>query len=172
MKFYFALKAGMGMRLTTLCYVEKNGCYLMMHRIKKNHDENQGKWIGIGGHLEENESPEECIVREAMEETGLRIHSLKLRGILTFILPEWGNELTFLFTAEAEGEVPDSCAEGVLKWIPKEEVLSLNLWEGDRCFLPLLQSRRDCFLMKLIYAEGGKLLSCNLDGSTILEHSP
>ena len=79
------------MRLTTLCYIEREGCYLMLHRIRKDQDENAGKWIGIGGHLEEDESPEECIRREAREETGLELSDLRLRGILTFILPDWGN---------------------------------------------------------------------------------
>ena len=87
------------MRLTTLCYVEHNGCYLMLHRIKKDQDENAGKWIGVGGHMEAGESPEECVRREVWEETGLSLSNLQLRGILTFILPAWGNELTFLFTA-------------------------------------------------------------------------
>lgn len=151
------------MRLTTLCYVERDGCYLMLHRIKKAQDENAGKWIGIGGHLEENESPEECVRREALEETGLRLTHLTLRGILTFILPDWGNELTFLYTARAEGAPKRECAEGVLRWVPVEEVPRLPLWEGDRVFLPLLRERRECFSLKLVYAAGGKLLRYELD---------
>ena len=151
------------MRLTTLCYVERDGCYLMLHRIKKAQDENAGKWIGIGGHLEENESPEECVHREALEETGLRLTHLTLRGILTFILPDWGNELTFLYTARAEGAPKRECAEGVLRWVPVEEVPRLPLWEGDRVFLPLLRERRECFSLKLVYAAGGKLLRYELD---------
>lgn len=155
------------MRLTTLCYIENDGCYLMMHRIKKDQDENAGKWIGIGGHMEENESPEECIRREAMEETGLSLRELRLRGLITFILPDWGNEMTFLYTARADsGELPE-CAEGLLRWIPLAEIPSLPLWEGDRIFLPLLQSRQDCFSVKLIYAPGGKLSGCILDGKEI-----
>ena len=152
------------MRLTTLCYVERDGCYLMLHRTKKNQDENAGKWIGIGGHLEENESPEECMLREAREEAGMELKNLRLRGILTFILPDWGNELTFLYTAETDDAKLPECREGVLQWVPVEEVMSLNLWEGDRVFLPLLISRQDCFSLKLIYAPGGALIGYALDG--------
>ena len=151
------------MRLTTLCYIRRNNCYLMLHRVRKDQYENAGKWIGIGGHLEENESPEECIRREAREETGLELSGLRLRGILTFILPDWGNELTFLYTAHADaGELTD-CPEGVLEWIPAEKVLDLPLWEGDRVFLPLLQERQDCFSLKLNYASGGRLISYQLE---------
>ena len=155
------------MRLTTLCYIEKDGCYLMLHRIKKAQDENQGKWIGIGGHLEENESPEECVLREAKEETGLTLTGLRLRGIITFILPDWGNELTFLYTADAEEEALPECPEGVLKWAPVQDVPNLQLWEGDRVFLPLLQSREDCFSLKLIYQAGGELVGWTLDGEEV-----
>lgn len=145
------------MRLTTLCYIQRDGCYLMLHRTKKQQDENAGKWIGIGGHIEENEAPEECIRREAMEETGLQLLDLRLRGILTFILPDWGNEMTFLYTASANDASLPECPEGVLAWVPIEQVLSLPLWEGDRAFLPLLQARSSCFSMKLVYETGGKL---------------
>ena len=141
------------MKLTTLCYVEYNGCYLMMHRVKKQLDENENKWIGIGGHLEENESPDECVRREALEETGLVLKDLQLRGILTFILPKWGNELTFLYTASVDSPRFEESNEGVLKWIPIDQIQDLNLWPGDRAFLPLLRTRQDCFSMKLIYDE-------------------
>ena len=141
------------MKLTTLCYVEYNGCYLMMHRVKKQLDENENKWIGIGGHLEENESPDECVRREALEETGLVLKDLKLRGILTFILPKWGNELTFLYTASADSPRFEESNEGVLQWVPIDQIQDLNLWPGDRAFLPLLRTRQDCFSMKLIYDE-------------------
>ncbi len=150
------------MRLTTLCYIEHNGCYLMLNRNKKANDENAGKWIGVGGHMEENESPEECALREIKEETGLTVKDLRLRGILTFILPDWGNELTFLYTARAETEEVTPCAEGTLAWIPIEIISGLPLWEGDRVFLPLLQSRQDCFSLKLIYAPGGALVDDSL----------
>ncbi len=150
------------MRLTTLCYIEHNGCYLMLNRNKKTNDENAGKWIGVGGHMEENESPEECALREIKEETGLTVTDLRLRGILTFILPDWGNELTFLYTARTDSDEITACAEGTLAWIPMEKISGLPLWEGDRVFLPLLQSRQDCFSLKLIYAPGGALVDDRL----------
>ena len=151
------------MRLTTLCYIERDQCWLMMHRVKKEEDENAGKWIGIGGHLEENESPEECIRREALEETGMNLTSLKLRGIITFILPDWGNELTFLYTAQTDTVEFKECSEGVLKWIPITEVMDLPLWEGDRIFLPLLLTREDVFSLKLNYEPGGRLSSWTIE---------
>ena len=151
------------MRLTTLCYIERDQCWLMMHRVKKEEDENAGKWIGIGGHLEENESPEECIRREALEEAGTNLTGLKLRGIITFILPDWGNELTFLYTAQTDAAELKECSEGVLKWIPIENVMDLPLWEGDRIFLPLLQTREDVFSLKLNYEPGGRLSSWTIE---------
>ena len=155
------------MRITTLCYVERGGCWLMLHRVKKDHDENAGKWIGIGGHLEGDESPEECVCREALEETGLTLTSLRLRGVITFILPDWGNELTFLYTAGAEGEIRPECAEGVLEWVPVDNVPGLPLWEGDRVFLPLITGDRAVFSLKLIFAPGGALKEAVLDGERI-----
>ena len=152
------------MRITTLCYVERAGRLLMLHRVKKDHDENAGKWIGIGGHLEGDESPEECVRREALEETGLRLTGLHLRGVITFILPDWGNELTFLYTAGAEGEPPAECPEGVLKWVSVSDVPGLPLWEGDRVFLPLIARERPVFSLKLVYAPGGALKEAVLDG--------
>ena len=148
------------MRMTTLCYIEKDGSYLMMHRVKKDQDENAGKWIGIGGHMKEDETPEECVRREIIEETGLTVDNMKLSGILTFILPAWGNELTFLYTASTKEEISRECPEGVLKWIPVDEVMDLPLWKGDRTFLPLLKEEKDCFSMKLVYDEEGHLLHC------------
>ena len=151
------------MRLTTLCYVERNGCWLMMHRTKKDQDENAGKWIGLGGHLESGESPEECVRREISEEAGIQIDDLRLRGIITFILPDWGDELTFLYTARTDRTELPECAEGELRWIPVDEVMSLPLWEGDRVFLPLLCTRESCFSVKLIYAAGGKLIESRIE---------
>ncbi|MBR3019258.1 MAG: 8-oxo-dGTP diphosphatase [Clostridia bacterium] len=152
------------MRLTTLCYIQREGQYLMLHRVKKARDENAGKWIGIGGHLESGESPEECVLREIREETGLQVTGLRLRGILTFILPDWGDELTFLYTAHTDETQLPPCAEGVLQWVPAEQVAHLPLWEGDRIFLPLLRTRTDCFSLKLIYEAGGRLAGYRLDG--------
>lgn len=153
------------MRLTTLCYVERNHCWLMMHRTRKQQDENAGKWIGLGGHLEADESPEECVRREIAEEAGIRVTDLRLRGIITFILPDWGNELTFLYTARTDDDVSGACSEGELEWVPVDDVPSLSLWEGDRVFLPLLRTREDCFSLKLVYAPGGKLLRSELEES-------
>ena len=153
------------MRLTTLCYPENDGRWLMMHRVKKDVDENAGKWIGLGGHLQENETPEECVRREVREEAGLELRNLCLRGILTFILPDWGNELTFLYTAEADDIPLPECAEGILQWVPVSQVMDLPLWEGDRVFLPLLQSGHPFFSMKLVYAPGGALLETQMEES-------
>ena len=153
------------MRITTLCYAENGGRWLMMHRTKKDADENAGKWIGLGGHLQEDETPEECIRREVREEAGLELRNLRLRGILTFILPDWGNELTFLYTAEAEDLPLPECGEGVLQWVPKKQVMNLPLWEGDRVFLPLLQTRQEVFSLKLVYAPGGALLETCMEES-------
>ena len=153
------------MRITTLCYAENGGRWLMMHRTKKDADENAGKWIGLGGHLQEDETPEECIRREVREEAGLELQNLRLRGILTFILPDWGNELTFLYTAEAEDLPLPECREGVLQWVPKKQVMNLPLWEGDRVFLPLLQTRQEVFSLKLVYAPGGALLETCMEES-------
>ena len=155
------------MRLTTLCYVEKDGCYLMLHRTRKEQDENAGKWIGIGGHLEENESPEECIRREAFEEAGVRLTDLRLRGIITFILPDWGNEMTFLYTAQTDTSELPECREGVLRWIPFGEIPALNLWEGDRVFLKLLADGEPFFSLKLVYDGEGKLLQSILNGRAL-----
>ncbi len=139
------------MRNTTLCYIEKDDCYLMLLRNKKEVDENKGKWIGIGGKFEEGESPEECLLRETKEETGLTLLDYRFRGIVTFLSDEWGCEYMHLFTADRfEGEVT-ACSEGELKWIPKSKILDLNLWEGDRPFLKLLFEDSPFFTMKLSY---------------------
>lgn len=142
--------------LTTLCYIEKDGCYLMMHRVSKKNDLNAGKWIGVGGHFLEGESPEECLIREVQEETGLTLTSYRFRGIITFVSDEWGCEYMHLFTAEGfEGELPEermrACPEGELKWIPKGQVPDLKLWAGDRIFLKLLLERDAFFSLKLCY---------------------
>lgn len=142
--------------LTTLCYIEHNDCYLMMHRISKKNDINQGKWIGVGGHFEANESPEDCLIREVKEETGLTLTSYRLRGIITFISNNWGCEYMHLYTADGFEGSPDpeqmaTCNEGILKWIPKSEIYDLNLWEGDRIFLKLLMETDNFFSLKLEY---------------------
>ena len=144
-------------KLTTLCYIEKDDCYLMMHRVSKKNDINAGKWIGVGGHFEEGESPEECLLREAYEETGLTLTSYQLRGIITFAVDGWGCEYMHLYTADDfEGDldaVEEKCTEGVLKWIPKERIFDLNLWEGDRIFLKKLLESDEIFSLKLRYQD-------------------
>lgn len=139
------------MRNTTLCYIERDGKYLMLLRNKKEIDENKGKWIGVGGKLEEGESPEECLLREVREETGLTLTKYHYRGLITFVSDEWGTEYMHLFTAtNFSGELKE-CNEGELRWIPKEEIMNLNLWEGDRAFLKLLFEEEGFFTMKLRY---------------------
>ena len=150
------------MKNTTLCYIEKDGAYLMLLRNKKRHDENEGKWIGVGGKFEEGESPEECCLREIGEETGLRVYDLRFRGIVTFVSDAWGTEYMHLITARTDGE-PHECDEGELRWIEKDRVPSLNLWEGDRVFLRLLLEREEFFSLKLSY-RGDELVGSTLYG--------
>lgn len=155
--------------LTTLCYIEKEDSYLMLHRISKKNDVNKEKWIGVGGHFEKDESPEDCLLREVKEETGLALTSYHFRGIVTFILKDKGSELTeymCLYTADDyEGTLCD-CNEGALKWVDKNEIFNLNLWEGDRIFLRLLQENHPFFSLKLVY-EGNCLKEAVLDGKRI-----
>ena len=140
------------MKETTLCYIEKNDCYLMLHRTKKENDANKGKWIGIGGKLEEGESPRECVVREIFEETSLKVCNLIYRGKVNFISDIYEDEIMHLYTAASKTDNVSACDEGELKWIPKEEVLSLNLWEGDKVFLEyLLKDYDEFFEISLIY---------------------
>ena len=150
------------MKLTTLCYVERDDAYLLLHRIKKENDLNHDKWIGIGGKFEEDESPEECLLREAKEETGLTLTDYRFRGIVTFLSNEYETEYLHLFTAAGfEGELID-CDEGVLEWVPKSEVCKLPLWEGDLIFLDLLAKDVPLFNLKLEY-QGDKLVSYALN---------
>lgn len=161
------MRNGEKMKLTTLCYIERANHYLMLHRVKKTVDENKDKWIGIGGKFEEGESPEECLLRETKEETGLTLTSWRLRGVITFIIPPWETEYTFLYTAdEYEGEISD-CSEGTLEWVQKDRIEELNLWEGDKIFFDLLNENRPFFSLKLIYDEG-RLVEAALDGRSIL----
>ena len=154
------------MKNTTLCYIEQNGCYLMLHRVKKHQDPNAGKWIGVGGKFEENESPDECLVREVKEETGLTLTRWRCRGIVTFVSDEWPTEYMHLFTADGfEGQLTD-CDEGELAWVKKEDVPALRLWEGDRVFLELLTKEEPFFLLKLIY-RGEALAGAVLNGRTL-----
>ena len=137
--------------VTTLCYIEKDDAYLMLHRVKKKNDLNEHKWVGIGGHAEEGESPEDCLLREAKEETSLTLTSWRFRGLVTFVSDQWGTEYMCLYTADRfEGELIP-CPEGTLRWIPKGEVETLALWEGDRVFLRLLEEEEGFFSLKLSY---------------------
>lgn len=145
------------MKLTTLCYIKTNNKTLMLHRNRKQNDIHEGKWNGLGGHIEQGETPEECITREVFEESGLTLIDPQLRGILTFpLFDDYEDEYTFLFTAtEFEGDLIDS-DEGTLEWIDDSGVLDLNLWEGDRTFLKWLEDGR-FFSGKLVY-KNGKLI--------------
>lgn len=143
--------------LSTLIYIEKDGKYLMLHRVKKKNDVNKDKWIGVGGHFEENESPDECVKREVYEETGLTLTDYKFRGLITFVSNEFPTEYMCLYTSSSfEGELKE-CNEGNLEWIEKRSLRDLNLWEGDYIFLDMLESREDFFTLKLVY-EGNKLI--------------
>ena len=145
------------MKLTTLCYIENDDSYLMLHRITKENDENHDKWIGVGGTFEAGESPEDCLLREVREETGLILKSYQLRGIVTFVSDEWGTEYMHLFTSDDyEGEM-HTCDEGELVWVPKNKIEELKLWEGDKVFLRLLDESKAFFSLKLRY-EGEKLV--------------
>lgn len=148
---------------TTLCYLEQDGCYLMLHRISKEHDPNRDKWIGVGGKFEEGESPEECVMRETLEETGLTLTEYRYRGIITFVCPPWESEHMHLFTATGFTGEMTACDEGQLEWVPLEQIPSLPLWEGDHIFLRLLQEEIPFFSLKLVY-DNGALREAVLNG--------
>ena len=153
----------MYMENTTLCYLIRNGKYLMLHRVKKRNDLNKDKWIGVGGHFIEGESPWDCVMRETLEETGFMIDKAEYRGIVTFVYTgDKGERITeymHLFTADGfTGEVTD-CDEGELVWIPKDEVYMLPVWEGDRIFFKLLEEEESFFSLKLVYDETDRLIS-------------
>lgn len=145
------------MRDSTLCYIKKDGCYLMMHRVKKKNDVNHDKWIGIGGKLEEGESPLDCVLREAREETGLTLETPYYRGLVTFSMISKGKLITeqmHLFSCDRfSGEMLSDCCEGNLEWVPIPKIEKLPIWEGDKIFLELLRTERRFFLLKLEYDE-------------------
>ena len=145
------------MRNTTLCYIEKDGCYLMLLRNKREDDENKGKWIGVGGHFEEGESPQECLIREVYEETGLTLLDHTFRGIITFVSDKYGTEYMHLFTSDSFTGDLCECDEGELRWIRKTDIDSLELWEGDRLFMPALIAGENDIFMKVVY-EGDRLV--------------
>ncbi len=167
------------MKQTTLCYLERDGKYLMLHRVKKENDASHDKWIGVGGKCEADESPDECMLREVKEETGLTVTSWRYRGIVTFISDIWPCEYMHLFTADrwfsgnylaAEDNssmfLPD-CDEGVLEWIDKERLFDLTLWPGDRIFLRLIMDpKQPFFSLKLVY-KGDNLVAAKLNGKPI-----
>ena len=154
-------------KMTTLCYPERDGRYLMLHRTKKEHDENRDKWIGVGGKFEAGESPEDCVLREAREETGLTLTDYRYRGIVTFVSDVWPTEYMHLFTATGfEGELREDCDEGVLDWIDKKALLALPMWEGDRIFLRLLDEDVPFFSLKLVY-RGDTLTQAVLNGTPL-----
>ena len=151
------------MKNTTLCYIENDGKYLMIHRVKKVNDINKDKWVGVGGKFEERETPFDCVRREILEETGLTAGKLNYRGLVTFISNEFGTEYMHLFHTDSfEGELATNCDEGDLEWVDKDEILSLPLWEGDKIFLDLLRKDVPFFSLKLVY-EGQNLISHTLE---------
>ena len=153
------------MRNTTLCYIHNDrGQTLLIHRIKKQNDLNHDKWIGVGGKFEDKESPEECLLREVKEETGLTLTAYRYRGIITFVSDEFGTEYMHLFTADGFVGELSRCDEGVLEWVDDDKVAALPTWEGDRIFLRLLEEDAPFFSLKLVYA-GDTLTYAALDGT-------
>jgi len=152
---------------STLCYLERGDSYLMLHRVKKKDDMNHDKWIGVGGKFEDKESPEDCILRETLEETGLTLTDYRYRGLVTFISDEYPTEYMHLFTATGWTGTTIECSEGELAWIKKADLLSLPLWEGDKIFLRLLDTDEPFFSLKLKY-EGETLVLAVLNGKEIV----
>ncbi len=147
---------------SSICYIEKEEKYLMLHRTKKEKDINKEKWIGVGGKFEDKESPEDCIIREVKEETGLTLNSCKLRCIVTYVSKDWDTEYMYVFTSDDfSGELIE-CNEGDLEWVDKNKIFELNLWEGDKIFLKKIQKDDTFFTMKFNY-DGDKLLEYNLN---------
>ena len=152
--------------MTTLCYLEQNDCFLMMHRTKKRQDDSHDKWIGVGGKFEPDESPEDCMLREVFEETGLRVTQWRYHGIVTFVSDIAQSDYMHLFSAQAwEGQMHE-CDEGDLNWVPKWQLHQLNLWEGDKIFLKLMMSDIPFFSLKLTY-KGDCLMETVLNGKVL-----
>ncbi|MBQ9686518.1 MAG: 8-oxo-dGTP diphosphatase [Oscillospiraceae bacterium] len=151
------------MRNTTLCHLEQDGKYLMLHRVKKENDENRDKWVGIGGKFEPGESPEDCALREVYEETGLTMQSWAYRGIVTFVSDQWGTEYMHLFHSKDFSGTLRDCDEGELEWVDKARLLRLPIWEGDKIFLRLLDTDEPFFSLKLCY-QGDSLTAAVLNG--------
>lgn len=151
-------------QMSTLCYIERDGKYLMLHRVVKKNDVNRDKWIGVGGHFEQDESPEECLLREVREETGYRLTSYRFRGIVTFVSGDGVTEYMHLFTADGFEGTPIPCDEGVLEWVDIEQVWKLNIWEGDKIFFRLIDEDFPFFSLKLTYDGQGGLTEAVLNG--------
>ena len=151
------------MKNTTLCYVIRGDQVLMLHRVKKKNDINHDKWIGIGGKFEDKESPEDCLLREVWEETGLTLTDYRYRGLVTFVSDRWPTEYMHLFTADGFTGTLRECDEGVLEWLPREKLLELPHWEGDAIFLDLIARDVPFFSLKLCY-QGEALIQAVLDG--------
>ena len=140
------------MLMTTLCYLEKDDSYLMLHRVSKKNDVNRDKWIGVGGKVKDGESPDDCLLREVFEETGLKLTSYRYKGLITFVSDIYETEYMFLYEGISwTGEMSEDCDEGSLAWIPFDEIMDLPLWEGDRLFLPELISGKEDIRMRLVY---------------------
>ena len=155
------------MKMTTLCYIEKDGRYLMLHRTKKEKDINKGKWIGVGGHAEGSESPEDCLLREVKEETGYTLTSYRFCGLVTFVSGDGVTEYMSLFHADGfEGE-QIACDEGVLDWVDINKIQDLNLWRGDKIFLKLIAEKVPFFSLKLVYDGHDGLVSAVLNGTEL-----
>ena len=149
---------------TTLCYIRRGEDYLMLHRIKKEHDLNRDKWIGIGGKFEDKESPEDCLLREVREETGLTLTRYRYRGIITFVSDRWPTEYMHLFTADGFSGALKECDEGGLEWLPRGRLLELPHWEGDAIFLKLIEDDGQPFFSLKLRYEGEALAEAVLDG--------
>ena len=153
--------------LSTLCYIEKDGKYLMLHRTVKKNDVNKDKWIGVGGHFEADESPEECILSEVKEETGYTLTSYRFCGIVTFVSGNGVTEYMHLFTADEFEGKSIACDEGELEWVDIDKIESLHIWEGDKIFLRLLAEKVPFFSLKLVYDGHDGLISAVLNGKEI-----
>ena len=152
---------------TTICHIEKDGKYLMLHRVKKKNDLNQNKWVGIGGKFEDKESPEQCNAREVFEETGLTLKDASYRGIVTFVSDKWETEYMHIFVAKNFSGKIKECDEGILKWIDKNELLTLPLWVGDKIFLKLINDENQPFFSLRLEYVGEELISAILDGKEL-----
>ena len=151
---------------TTLCYLERGDSYLMLHRVKKKNDLNHDKWIGVGGKFEDKESPEDCLLRETREETGLTLTRYQYRGLVTFVNTLYPTEYMHLYTATEWTGTPIVCNEGELAWIKKADLMQLPMWEGDKIFLDLLEEGAPFFSLKLCY-DGDTLVQAVLNGNDL-----